>query len=83
MILASWRSIASVQTYLHLNIEHHNLALARLLLNGLLACAIAVATKLGVLDEAVLCDQILKNRIGDIVVVDTVLLSRPRGARRM
>lgn len=67
--------------YLHLNIQQHNLALRALLLNRHLASAVAVAAKLGVLDEAVLRNKGLERVHSDEVVVDGVALARAGGAR--
>lgn len=66
--------------YLHFNVQQHDAALFRLLLNRHLAGAVAVAAKLGVLDEAVLGDEVLKVLHRHKVVVLAVLLARPRGA---
>ena len=67
--------------YLHLNVQDDDAALFRLLLDGHLAGAVAVLAELGVLDEAVLGDQVLEVRVGDVVVVDAVLLAGPGRAR--
>lgn len=66
--------------YLHLNVQQDDLALLGLLLDGHLAGAVAVAAVLCVLDEAVLCNEVLKVLHLDEVVVDGVLLTGARVA---
>jgi hypothetical protein len=70
-------------TNLHLNVQDHDLALGRLLLDGGLARAVAVAAKLGMLDEAVLGNQGLKVIHGHKVVVHAILLALARLAGRV
>ena len=65
---------------LHLDVEEDNSALLGLLLDGHLAGAVAVAAKLGVLDEAVLANQVFKLLHGHIVVVHAFLLAGARGS---
>lgn len=67
--------VIAVGIYLHLNVQQNDLALLCLLLNGRLAGAVAVAAVLCVLDEAVLCDEVLKVVHGHVVVVDAALLA--------
>lgn len=69
--------------YLHLDVQHHDLALGRLLLDGRLAGPVAVAAELGVLDEPVLRDQVLERLHRHEVVVHAVLLALARLARRV
>ena len=47
-------------TYLHLNVQQHNPALRRLLLDSLLASPVPVAPELGVLHEPFVVDEVLK-----------------------
>lgn len=65
---------------LHLDVQEHHLALLALLADRALAGAVAVAAELRVLHEAVLRDQLLEPGVRHEVVVDAVLLARPRGA---
>lgn len=76
------RKKEAVITYLHLNIQNHNLTLRALLVNGHLTRPIPVPAKLGMLDEAVGVDEVLKVLHGDEVVVDAMDLAGagiPRG----
>lgn len=57
--------------------------LGSLLVDGLLAGAVAVGAELGVLDEAALLDQGLKLLHGHEKVVDAMLLAGARLARRV
>lgn len=71
------------RTNLHLDIEEDDPALLGLLLNGHLAGPVAVTAKLGVLDEAVLGNQVLKALHGHKVVVHAILLAGAGRARRV
>jgi hypothetical protein len=71
------------RTYLHLNIENDDFPLLRLLLDGSLACAVSVASKLGVLNEAILGDQVLERLHGYEVVVRAIFLASAGLARRV
>lgn len=77
------RWIPPPYSYLHLDVEHDDAALGGLLLNGLLGGAVAVAAELGVLDEAVLGDEVLELGHGDEEVVGAVLLAGAGGTRRV
>lgn len=66
--------------YLHLDVEKDNLAFCGLLFDGHLARTIAVTAKLGVLDEAILCDKVLELLHGDVVIVNAILLTFAWGA---
>lgn len=68
-------------THLHLDVEHDDLALGGLLLDGGLARAVAVAAELGVLDEAVGGDEVLELGHLHVEVVDAVGLAGPRAPR--
>lgn len=70
-------------THLHLDVEHHDLALGALLVDGGLARAVAVAAELGVLDEAVGGDEVLELGHLHVEVVDAVGLAGPRTTRRV
>ena len=77
------RRLLNLLDALHFNVEHHHAPLGRLLLDGGLAGAVAVAAELGVLDEAVLCDQGLELLHGHEVVVLAVGLAGAGGASRV
>ena len=66
-------------SYLHLNVQQDGVALLGLLLDGHLAGTIAVAAEHGVLDEAILGDEVLELGHGDVVVVYAILLALARG----
>lgn len=68
---------------LHLDIQHHHFPLGGLVTDGLFARAVAVPAELGVLDEAVLGDQVLELGVRHKVVVHGVLLARAGLARRV
>lgn len=70
-------------TNLHLYVEDNNLPLGRLFLDRCLTSAIAIVAELGMLDEAIFGDEILKVLGRHEVVVGTVDLTGPRASRGM
>lgn len=78
-----WEGGKARVTHLHLNVQQHNPPLGRLLLDSLLAGPIPVTAELGVLDEAVVVDEVLKVLHLDEVVVHAVGLAGAGRARRV
>ena len=62
------------ETNLHLNVQDASAVLLSDILDSLDAGAVVVAAELGVLDEAILINQLQEVVLGDKVVLDTVLL---------
>lgn len=73
----------SSNTYLHLNIQHYDFSLPRLLLNRHLARPVPIAPKLGVLDEAISGNEVLEGLRGDKMVVYAILLAGSGTASRV
>ena len=67
-------------THLRLNVEHTSATCARNLANGHEAGTVAIAGKLCVLDEGILCEKVFELIVGDEVVVFCVLLTGARCA---
>ena len=70
-------------TYLHLDIQQHDQALLGLILDGHLAGSISVPSKLGVLNEPIFGDQILKVLHLDVMVINAIGLPRSRTPGRV
>jgi len=66
------------ETNLHLNVQDASAVLLSDILDSLDAGAVVVAAELGVLDEAVLVNQLQEVVLGDKVILDTVLLLASR-----
>jgi hypothetical protein len=77
-IASSRKKIEGIDAYLHLNIQDAGAVLLSNILDSLDAGAVVVAAELGVLDEALLINQLQKFLLGDEVVLDTVLFLASR-----
>ncbi|KAG9912497.1 hypothetical protein KCU94_g46, partial [Aureobasidium melanogenum] len=67
------KKIEGSDAYLHLNIQDAGAVLLSNILDSLDAGAVVVAAELGVLDEALLINELQEFLLGDEVVLDTVL----------
>ena len=67
------KKIEGIDSYLHLNIQDAGAVLLSNILDSLDAGAVVVAAELGVLDEALLVNQLQEFLLCDKVVLDTVL----------
>ena len=73
----------TVQTYLHLNIQHTNPPFLRNIVHRLDTRPIEITSKLCMLNESLLVHQVAKLLLGDKVILDAILFGPSRGARRM
>lgn len=65
---------------MHLNIEHDNQSLRRLIFNSHFARAVVVPAKKGIFDEGILSDERLELGLGDKVVCYAFRFTRSRAS---
>lgn len=65
-----------METNLHLDIKHNDLPLAHEILNHLLARTISILSKLCMLNEAILGDQVFEFLHGDVIIIYIASFSR-------